>query len=210
MTLVGGLLGLIFLLVIVAVIYIFYMQRQFVDMDEKCKNALSSIKVQLNSRWDALLALAKTASAYAKHESETIIQTIQQRRQVGGSNPTVKDIRNQQAGLADVMNRLMVISEAYPELKASELFLNTQNSVKQYEENVRVSRMVYNDTVTIFNRNVSGDRRGEEAEYARTVLIRNRPRHEAFSLFNRYIVAGCALNARPAAVCMHLCAPFER
>jgi LemA protein len=130
------------------------MQRQFVDMDEKCKNALSSIKVQLNSRWDALLALAKTASAYAKHESETIIQTIQQRRQVGGSNPTVKDIRNQQAGLADVMNRLMVISEAYPELKASELFVNTQESVKQYEENVRLSRMVYNDTVTIFNRNV--------------------------------------------------------
>ena len=153
-TLLGGLIGVVLLLVIAAVIYIFYMQRQFVDMDEKCKNALSSIKVQLNSRWDALLALAKTASAYAKHESETIIQTIQQRRQVGGSNPTVKDIRNQQAGLADVMNRLMVISEAYPELKASELFLNTQNSVKQYEENVRVSRMVYNDTVTIFNRNV--------------------------------------------------------
>ena len=66
----------------------------------------------------------------------------------------MKDIRNQQAGLADVMNRLMVISEAYPELKASELFVNTQESVKQYEENVRLSRMVYNDTVTIFNRNV--------------------------------------------------------
>lgn len=153
-TLIGGFLGLIFLLVIAAVIYIFYMQRQLVDMDEKCKNALSSIKVQLNSRWDALLALAKTASAYAKHESETIIQTIHQRRQVGGTNPTVKDILNQQAGIADVMNRLMVVSERYPELKASELFLNTQNSVKQYEENVRVSRMVYNDTVTIMNRSV--------------------------------------------------------
>ena len=153
-TLLGGLIGVVLLLVIAAVIYIFYMQRQFVSMDEKCKNALSSIKVQLNSRWDALLALAKTASAYAKHESETIIQTIHQRRQVGGTNPTVKDILNQQAGLADVMNRLMVVSERYPELKASELFVNAQNSVKQYEENVRISRMVYNDTVTIFNRNV--------------------------------------------------------
>ena len=153
-TLLGGLIGVVLLLVIAAVIYIFYMQRQFVNMDEKCKNALSSIKVQLNSRWDALLALAKTATAYAKHESETIIQTIHQRRQVGGTNPTVKDILNQQAGIADVMNRLMVVSERYPELKASELFVNAQNSVKQYEENVRISRMVYNDTVTIFNRNV--------------------------------------------------------
>lgn len=153
-TLIGGFFGLIILLVIVAVVYVFYMQRQFVDMDEKCKNALSSIKVQLNSRWDALLALAKTATAYAKHESETIIQTIHQRRQVGGSSPSVKDILNQQAGIADVMNRLMVVSERYPELKASELYVNAQNSVKEYEENVRLSRMVYNDTVTIFNRNV--------------------------------------------------------
>lgn len=154
LTVVLLLLGIIIAVVIAAAVYIFKMQRELVNMDEKCKNALSQIKVQLNTRWDALLGLAQTASAYAKHESETIIQTIQARRQVGGLNPTAKDIQAQQAGLADVMNRLMVVSERYPELKANQLFINTQQSVKEYEENVRLSRMVYNDTVTIMNRAV--------------------------------------------------------
>ena len=53
-----------------------------------------------------------------------------------------------------MMSRLMVVREAYPELKASGLFSNMQESVKEYEENVRFSRMVYNDTVTMMNRKV--------------------------------------------------------
>lgn len=141
-------------MILAAIGYVFYMQRQLVDMDEKCKNSLSTIKVQLNSRWDALLSLAKTVSTYAKHEGDTIIQTIQARRQEGGMMPTAKNINNQQAGLAEVMSRLIVVREAYPELKASGLFSNMQESVKEYEENVRFSRMVYNDTVTMMNRKV--------------------------------------------------------
>ena len=128
-------------MILAAIGYVFYMQRQLVDMDE-------------NSRWDALLSLAKTVSAYAKHEGDTIIQTIQARRQEGGMMPTAKNINNQQAGLAEVMSRLMVVREAYPELKASGLFSNMQESVKEYEENVRFSRMVYNDTVTMMNSKV--------------------------------------------------------
>ena len=71
------------ILIIVAVVVIGYFistQRSLVNSDELCKNALSQIEVQLNSRWDAVLALAKTAAQYAKHESETLIEVIQQRR----------------------------------------------------------------------------------------------------------------------------------
>ena len=63
------LLGLVIFIVIVCALYMFSTQRSLVTLDENCKNALSQIEVQLNSRWDALLAMAKTASAYAKHES---------------------------------------------------------------------------------------------------------------------------------------------
>ena len=44
--------------------------------------------------------------------------------------------------------------ERYPELKASDLYLEAQQGQKQYEENVRMSRMVYNDTATKMNRMV--------------------------------------------------------
>ena len=146
------LLGLIVFIVIVIALYIFSTQRSLVTLDENCKNALGQIEVQLNSRWDALMALAKTASTYAKHESETLINVIAQRRQT--PVVTAADVAAQEGELSSVFSRLMAISEAYPNLKADSMFLKTMDSIKGYEENVRLSRMVYNDTATRMNRMV--------------------------------------------------------
>ena len=147
-----GILGLILLLVIFICIYIFRTQRQLVNLDELCKNAMGQIAVQLNSRWDALLALAKTAAKYSKHESETLVKTITARRQAPIN--TAEEALMQQGELSQVMGRLMAIGEAYPELKANELYLKAAEGVNTYEEHVRMSRMVYNDTATKMNRMV--------------------------------------------------------
>lgn len=149
------LLGLVVFLIIVAVaVFLWFVstQRELVNLDEKCNNALSQIKVQLNSRWDALLALAKSASAYAKHESETLIKTIQSRQTT--EVRTAGDVNQQQTAFNEVLGKLMAVREAYPELKASDLFEKTMDGVKEYEENVRMSRMIYNDTATRMNRYV--------------------------------------------------------
>lgn len=149
------LLGLVVFLIFVAVaVFLWFVstQRELVNLDEKCNNALSQIKVQLNSRWDALLALAKSASAYAKHESETLIKTIQSRQTT--EVRTAGDVNLQQTAFNEVLGRLMAVREAYPELKASDLFEKTMDGVKEYEENVRMSRMIYNDTATRMNRYV--------------------------------------------------------
>lgn len=149
------LLGLVVFLIIVTVaVFLWFVstQRELVNLDEKCNNALSQIKVQLNSRWDALLALAKSASAYAKHESETLIKTIQSRQTT--EVRTAGDVNQQQTAFNEVLGRLMAVREAYPELKASDLFEKTMDGVKEYEENVRMSRMIYNDTATRMNRYV--------------------------------------------------------
>ena len=147
----------IILLVIVALavccfFYFVSTQRRLVTLDENCKNALGQIEVQLNSRWDVLLALAKTASKYAEHESQTLINVIAQRRQ--GGVTTAEDVVRQEGEISSIMSRLMAISEAYPDLKADRLYQETMAGVKQYEENVRMSRMVYNDSATLLNRAV--------------------------------------------------------
>ena len=145
------------LIILVVVIggYFLVTQRSLVNLDEMCKNALSQIEVQLNSRFDAVIALAKTAAQYAKHESETIIQAVQAR---GGNNGapanTPAAINEQSDLLTQMMGRLNVVFERYPELKASDLYKEAQLGMKQYEENVRMSRMVYNDTATKMNRMV--------------------------------------------------------
>ncbi|MBQ9649774.1 MAG: LemA family protein [Prevotella sp.] len=146
---------IIIVLAVIVIGYFISTQRSLVNLDEMCKNALSQIEVQLNSRFDAVIALAKTAAQYAKHESETIIQTVQAR---GGNSGTAANtpatINEQSDLLTQMMGRLNVVFERYPELKASELYVKAQEGQKQYEENVRMSRMIYNDTATKMNRMV--------------------------------------------------------
>ena len=143
---------IIIILVVLVFGYFVMTQRSLVNLDELCKNALGQIEVQLNSRWDAMLALAKTAAQYAKHESETLIEVIRQRRGEDVNSPAIAS--EQQGALQQVMGRLIAIGEAYPELKAADLYKEVTDGVRKYEENVRMSRMVYNDTATKMNRMV--------------------------------------------------------
>lgn len=153
MQVIGVIFGIIVALAVIVIGYFISTQRTLVGLDEMCKNALSQIEVQLNSRFDAVIALAKTAAQYAKHESETIIQTIEARG--GNTSAATPDGINAQADLlGQMMSRLNVVVEQYPELKASDLYAKAQDGQRQYEENVRISRMVYNDTATKMNRMV--------------------------------------------------------
>ena len=148
--------ALIIIIVLVVLVggYFVSTQRELVNLDEMCKNALSQIEVQLNSRFDAVVALAKTAAQYAKHESDTIIQAVQARGANLGAANTPAAINEQSDLLTQMMGRLNVVFERYPELKASDLYREAQEGMTQYEENVRMSRMIYNDTATKMNRMV--------------------------------------------------------
>jgi LemA protein len=150
-------LVIIIALVVIVGGYFISTQRSLVNLDELCKNALSQIEVQLNSRFDVVVALAKTAAQYAKHESETIIQAVQARGgNLGNGNlpATPESINRQSDLLTQMMGRLNVVFERYPELKASDLYKEAQQGEKEYEEHVRMSRMIYNDTATKMNRMV--------------------------------------------------------
>lgn len=147
--------GGIFALIFVAVIALFFMwvvreQRVLVKRDELCKNALSQIGVQLNSRWDALNALADLTKSYAEHEYNALKDVISARSRIT-QDSTPQDVIQQENAMGNMLGRLLAISEAYPQLKASQTYMNTMNSVKDYEENVRMAREVYNDTVTRLN-----------------------------------------------------------
>lgn len=125
-------------------------QRSLVVLDENCKNSLSQIEVQLNSRWDALMQLSKQAEKAGMIEAKGMIETIKARRQI---IPNSAESINQQEGeLNQLFSRLMMLGEKYPEFKSMPLFAKSMESISTYEEHVRISRMVYNDTTTKFNR----------------------------------------------------------
>ncbi|MBO5562298.1 MAG: LemA family protein [Bacteroidales bacterium] len=129
-------------------------QNKLVQSDELCNNALKQINVQQVSRYDALEALVKLTREYASYESETLQKVIAQRKITASANPTVEEVNANEAALKDISARLIAIAERYPDLKANENYRQTMQSIEKYEENVRLSRMTFNDTVTRFNNQV--------------------------------------------------------
>ena len=143
---------ILIVLLVAFVSYFVLCQRKFVDLKEKIKNSLSNIGVQQKSRWDALSQMAKAAKAYKEHEANALINIAKAR---GGSTPsTVEDVKASEEAFSSALSRLMVVVEAYPELKASDLYTRTMTSIDSYENKVRLSRQVYNDCVTKYNRMV--------------------------------------------------------
>jgi LemA protein len=129
-------------------------QNKLVKVDELCKNALKQINVQQVSRYDALKAIVKLTREYASYESETLEKVIAQRKITAAANPSVDDINANEAALQAMSAKLIAIAEQYPDLKANQNYQQVMNDIKQYEENVRLSRMTFNDTVTKYNNQV--------------------------------------------------------
>ena len=147
---------LIVILAIVALLVLWgiSVQNKLVQSDELCNNALKQINVQQVSRYDALQALVKLTREYASYESETLQKIIAQRKITASPNPTVEEINANEEALKAVSAKLIAIAEQYPDLKANQTYQQTMADIKQYEENVRLARMTFNDTVTRYNNQV--------------------------------------------------------
>lgn len=129
-------------------------QNSLVKADEISKNALKQINVQQVSRFDALKALVKLTREYAAYEGETLTKVIQARNISNVPNPSADDINKNEDFLQQVSSKILAVAEKYPQLKANESYLKNMDSIEKYEENVRLSRMTFNDTVTRFNSQV--------------------------------------------------------
>ena len=73
-------------------------------------------------------------------------------RKIINGNSSASDVQTQENALAGLTKSINIVAENYPELKASENYGKAMDSVNLYENQVRLSRMTYNDCVTIFNR----------------------------------------------------------
>ena len=128
-------------------------QRKLVNQEELCKNAMSQIGVQQNSRWDALTALVELVKSYNEHEYNTLRDVIAQRKNITGES-TVAEAQAQEQVLTGLVRNINLVAEQYPELKANENYAKAMDSVNLYENQVRLSRMTVNDTVTKFNKEI--------------------------------------------------------
>lgn len=127
-------------------------RRRLAVMEENINNAMVQIGVQLSSCFNALTALLDLAGEYADHEVQPLIETVKFRRSDITGTSTPEDVLKQENVIAETLNRISMVAERCPDLKADANYTRCMNAVDSYEKMVCTSRLIYNDSVTKLNR----------------------------------------------------------
>lgn len=153
--------GAIVVVAVVLLLWALGTYNKLVRYRNNYKNAFAQIDVQLKRRHDLIPNLVETAKGYMKHERETLEAVIQARnmamnaQQAASANPgdpeAMKALNGAEGQLNSTLSRLMVVCEAYPDLKANQNMLQIQEELTSTENKVAFARQAYNDAVTSYN-----------------------------------------------------------
>ena len=145
-------LVLIIILVVVALL-IFILIGMFnalVRLRNRVDNAWAQIDVQLKRRYDLIPNLVETVKGYASHERQTLEAVIQARNMAINADGPAQQAQAENM-ITGALKSLFALSEAYPDLKANQNFLNLQEELTGTEGRIAYARQFYNDTVQRYN-----------------------------------------------------------
>jgi LemA protein len=141
------------ILLLIAILFIGWGVKNFnkaVAMDEQVTSQWAQVENQLKRRYDLIPNLIETVKGYATHERE-LFENIAKMRTLYFQAKTVGDKIKTSQGLEGALSRLLLLREAYPQLKANESFLKLQDSLEGTENRIAVERKRYNDAVRAIN-----------------------------------------------------------
>jgi len=121
-----------------------------VSMDESVTASWAQVENQLKRRYDLIPNLIETVKGYATHEKE-LFENIAQARTQYFQAKGVGEKARASGQLEGVLSKLLLLKEAYPELKANQSFLKLQDSLEGTENRIAVERKRYNDAVRVLN-----------------------------------------------------------
>jgi LemA protein len=135
--------------------------NKLVTFRNRFKNAFAQIDVQLKRRYDLIPNLVEIAKGYIKHERETLEAVISARNQAysasqkAAANPAdsiaMQGLMKAEGQMAGVLGRLMMVAEAYPDLKANQNMMQLTEELTSTENKISFSRQAYNDSVMQYN-----------------------------------------------------------
>ena len=140
-------------IIVLLAIYLLVTYNSLVKSNNIVKEAFSTMDIYLKKRWDLIPNLVETVKGYAKYEKETYNEITSLRTNSYESMTMNKKI-NVNEQLTQDISKMMAILENYPELKASENFLQLSRDLTKIEDEIANSRKYYNGTVRIFNNKI--------------------------------------------------------
>ena len=144
--------GLIIILIIIALIVVFFITAYngFVKLKNRVDEAFATMDVYMKKRFDLIPNLVETVKGYAAHEKETLMAVTEARTSIMNAKTTEERLENEGI-LSGALKSLFAVSEAYPDLKANQNFLDLQEQLRKVEEDIANSRKYYNAVVREYN-----------------------------------------------------------
>lgn len=147
--------------VAVLLVYLVSIYNGLVTSRNAYKNAFAQIDVQLQRRYDLIPNLVETAKGYLKHERETLEAVVAARgaavaglaaaKAKPGDPQAMQQLGAAETALSGALGRLMMVAEAYPDLKANQNMMQLSEELTSTENRVAFARQAYNDAVMSYN-----------------------------------------------------------
>ena len=142
--------GVIALLLI---IYLVMCRNSFVKLNNKVREAFATMDVYLKKRWDLIPNIIETVKGYTKHESEVLQEVINLRNNAYDNMSSEEKIDTNQK-ISSGINKIMALAESYPDLKASQNFIDLSQNLASVEDEIASSRKYYNAVIKEYNTKV--------------------------------------------------------
>lgn len=143
-------LQIILTALILLVLWLIGTYNGLIKLRNRTKEAWADIDVQLKRRYNLIPNLVETVKGYASHERELFEKVTEARSRAMGAKG-LKEKGEAENVLSSTLKTLFAVAENYPELKASENFLELQRELRDTEDKVQASRRFYNSNVRDLN-----------------------------------------------------------
>ncbi len=156
-----GILAIPIVILVLIALWAMGIYNRLITLRNRYENAFSQIDVQLKRRHDLIPNLVNIVKGYMSHEKDTLEAVIEARTAAvsatsaaaasPGDESAMNNLASAEANLNGALGRLLMVAEAYPDLKANENMLALQEELTSTENKVSFARQSYNDSVTAFN-----------------------------------------------------------
>jgi len=143
-------LTLLFVILGLIILWFIFIFNKLIRLKNRAKEAWSDIEVQLKRRHNLIPNLVETVKGYAAHESE-VLEKVTQARTRAMDAKTPKEKGEAENMLTHTLKTLFAVAENYPDLKASQNFLELQRELRDTEDKIQAARRFYNANVRDLN-----------------------------------------------------------
>ncbi len=137
-------------IVVVVVLWFVFTYNRFISLNNRSTEAWSDIEVQMKRRYDLIPNLVNTVKGYATHE-QGVFEKVTEARSKAMQAQTPAEHGQAENMLTGALKSLFAVSEAYPDLKANQNFLELQRELSDTENKIQASRRFYNSNVRDLN-----------------------------------------------------------